>query len=250
MLTFFTWLENQDTATLLALLESRDYFEPTDYNVVFDRELDKLLDRISDPDARQQIAALRGFDWGNYVVRSLVRGGFRGDDVPDNFQAIVLKLLLAPGKLFTNWNPRKSPLERRFRTSVWNAIRNLAEKRRNYRKWMVSADPVALAERNPAKQPYSGVLDDFRRLVAERLGALAANILDWRLQGEDTKDLVGRAELGTPTPYTIKREVQAIKALAHRFAAHSGDPAFLNRVEKALEGEAATVAKRQAARRI
>jgi hypothetical protein len=251
MLTFITWLENQDTATLLALLESRDYFEPSEYNVVFDRELDKLLDRINDPDARQQIAALRGFDWGNYVVRSLVRGGFRGDDVSDNFQSIVLKLLLAPGKLFKNWNPRKhGALERRFRASVWNAIRNLSEKRRNYRRWMVSADPTALAERNPAKQPYSGILDDFRKLVADRLGALAAAIFDWRLQGEDTKELVGRAELGTPTPYTIKREVQAIKALAHRFAAQSGDPAFLYRVEKALEGEAATVAKRQAARRI
>ena len=251
MLSFLIWLEHQDTATLLALLESRDYFEPTEYNVVFDKELDKLLDRINDPEARQQIAALRGFDWGNYIVRSLVRGGFRGDDVSDHFQSIVMKLLLSPGKLFRGWNPREhGALERRFRASVWNGIRNIAEKRRNYRRWMVSADPTIMAERNPAKQPYSGVLDDFRRLVADKLGALAAAILDWRLQGEDTKDLVGRAELGKPSPYTIKREVQAIKALAHRFAAQSGDPVFARRVEKALSDEAVTVAKRQAARRI
>ena len=44
------------------------------------------------------------------------------------------------------------------------------------------------------------------------------------------------------------KEVGEIKKLAHHFAAQSGDPAFLQKVEKALAGEAATVAKRQAAR--
>ena len=85
--------------------------------------------------------------------------------------------------------------------------------------------------------------------MADKLGALAAAILDWRLQGEDTKDLVGRAELGKPYPCT-SGSWQAIKALAHRFAAQSGDPVFARRVEKALSDEAVTVAKRQAARRI
>ena len=105
-----------------------------------------------------------------------------------------------------------------------------------------------MAERNPAKEPYSGVLDDFRTMVAEKLGKLALAILDWRMEGRDTKDMVQRAEFGNPSVYSIKREVGEIKKLAHRFAMESGDPMFLRRVEKAMAGEAATIAKRQAAR--
>lgn len=122
------------------------------------------------------------------------------------------------------------------------------EKIKNRRKRVTLIDPAVMAERNPAKEPYSGVLDAFRKFVAERLGRLAAAILDWRVEGRDTKDMVGRPELGSPTVWQIKREVGEIKKLAHRFALESGDPLFLKRVEKALADEAATVAKRQAAR--
>jgi hypothetical protein len=254
MVPFLDWLIVQDTEALLRLLESADYFAPTEYNSVFNGELEKLAQSHNDPEVRQQVAALRGFDWGNYVSRSLVRAGFRGDDVQEQFHNIVVKLLLSPGKLFRGWNPAKhGPLERRFRASVWNAIKNVVEKNRNRRRWVVTADPAVMAERNPARQPYSGVLDEFRRLVAEKLGKVAAAILDQRLAGEDTKDLVGRPDLGSPGKFVIKREVQAIKKLAQRFAAQSGDVAFVNRVDKALSDEAATVAKRQqatAARRL
>ena len=104
-----------------------------------------------------------------------------------------------------------------------------------------------MAERNPTREPYSGLLDDFRKMVAEKLGSLALAILDQRLEGRDTKDMVQSAEFGNPSVYSIKREVGEIKKLAHRFAMESGDPMFLRRVEKAMAGEAATIAKRQAA---
>lgn len=192
---------------------------------------------------------LRGFDWGAYIARSLARAGFRGDDVQEHFHEIVVKLLLSPGRLFQGWEPsRHGPLDRRFKASVWNAIKNIAEKRKNYRRLMVSADPSVMAHTHPARSAYSGVLDDFRQLVAQRLGALAAAVLDTRLEGGDVKNLVGRIEYGSPTSYAIRREVSAIKELAHRFAAQSGDPAFLAAVERAMAGEAATVAKRVAAR--
>lgn len=250
MLPFLIWLEYQDSARLLALLEARDYFEPATYNSVFQNELEKLA-QAQPVEVRKQVMALRDFDFANYIARSLVRAGFRGDDVQENFHNIVVKLLLSPGKLFRGWNPHKhGPLDRRFRQSVWNAIRNALEKRRNYRKWMLPADPTIIAHDMPSREPYSGVLDDFRRLVANRLGDLAAAVLDWRMQGQETKDLVARADLGRPSIYLIKREVGEIKKLAHRFAAQSGDAAFLARVERALEGEAATVARRMAARGI
>jgi hypothetical protein len=248
MIAFLEWFVHQDTAALLRLLESADYFQPTDYNAVFEGELEKLAHNHHDPDVQQQVASLRGFDFGNYIARSLVRAGFRGDEVQENFHAIIMKLLVSPGGLFRNWNPKKhGMLDRRFRRSVWNAIRNAQEKIRNRQRWITPTDPTVMAERNPSRQPYSGVLDDFRRLVAQKLGPLAVAILDQRLAGEDTKDLVGRAEIGSPTIWRIKREVGEIKKLAHRFAAQSGDPAFLDRVDRAMEREANTVGKRQQA---
>lgn len=249
MLGFCDWLTQNDTAALLHLLEAADYFDPSAYNAVFVQELEKLLGRINDPDARQEVAELRGFDFGNYIARSLARAGFRGDDVQEHFHEIVVKLLLSPGRLFSGWEPsRHGPLERRLRASVWNAIRNAAEKRRNYRRWVVSADPSLMADTHPGRSPYSGVLDEFRRLVAERLGPLAAAVLDQRLEGGDVKDLVGGSEFGAPTAYGVKRAVTEIKKLARWFAERSGDAGFLAKVERAMAGEAAAAAKRVAGR--
>ena len=193
MLAFKEWIIHHDLLDQLRLLENAEFFRPQDYNSVFSAELSKLLARIHDPDARKQIAALKDFDWGSYIARSLVRAGFRHDDVQEAFHNIVMKLLLSPGKLFKGWNPeRHGPLERRFKAATWNAIRNIAEKQQNYQRWMVAADPAVMAERNPAKQPYSGVLEDFRRLVAEKLGNLALAILDQRLDGKQTKEMVAQ----------------------------------------------------------
>ena len=103
-----------------------------------------------------------------------------------------------------------------------------------------------MADTHPGRAPYSGVLDDFRQVVAERLGTLAAAVLDTRLRGDDVKNLVGQPEFGTPSAYAIKQAVSEIKKLAQWFAAQSGDAAFLARVERAMSAEAGTAAKRVA----
>ena len=127
MVPFLDWITFHDTETLLRLLENAEYFDPVAYNPIFDGELTKLA-QSQGPDVQQQIEEFRSFDFGNYIARSLVRAGFRGDDVQQYCQDIVMKLLLSPGKLFKGWNPAKSgPLERRFRASVWNSIRNIVE---------------------------------------------------------------------------------------------------------------------------
>ena len=94
----------RDAAALLGLLEAAEYFDPASYNPVFEAELEKLLNRLTDNKARQQAAEMRGFDWGNYISRSLQRAGFQDDDQQEHFQAIAIKLLVEPGKLFM-WNP-------------------------------------------------------------------------------------------------------------------------------------------------
>jgi hypothetical protein len=247
MRTFIEWLDIRPIELLLHLLEAADFFNPQAYNAAFQKGLDALAQRITDADARKQVEAMRGFDFASYIERSLKRAGFRGDDLQEAFHSIVVRLLVTPGKLFV-WNPQKSPnLDRRLRASIWNSIRNIAEKNRNYRKRMTTADPAVMAGQFPGRREHSDVIDQFRQLVSRRLGPLAAGILDQRLRGEESKTLVGQPELGSPSAYILKREIGEIKKLAHQFAMQSGDPAFLSKLERAMAGEAETVAKRKAA---
>jgi hypothetical protein len=249
MALFTHWLTFRDTSTLLRLrlLEAAEWFNPSDYNPLFDSELAKVIARIHDPNLRRQVSELK-IDWANYIVRSLQRSGFKDDDVQEHFHAIVVRLLVSPGGLFARWEPGKhGPLERRFRTSVWNSIRNVAEKARNRRRWMTTADPAAMAGQFVGRQPYSDVVDQFRSLVAQRLGKLAAAILDAKLSGSDAKNLVGKIEIGTPSAYLIKREIRDIKELAYEFGQQTGDQVFLNKLATAMDSERATVIKRQQA---
>ena len=246
MSLFVDWLVFRNVEVLLRLLEHAEFFDPQSYNAVFEAELEKLIARIHNPELRQQVSALRGFDFSGYLAGSLRKAGFRDDEAQEGFHSIVIKLLVSPGKLFSGWNPKKhGPLERRFRRSVWNGIRNLAEKSRNRRKWIQSADPTMMADRFAARRAYSGLLDDFRKLVSERLGNLALAILDAKLSGEDAKSLVGNAELGNPSIYNIKREMGALKKLGQKFAVQTGNITFINLLDQAMESEMATVEKRK-----
>jgi len=243
MRNIWEWYETIDTAGLLRLLESAAFFSPQQYNVVFRRELEELLERIDDEEARQQILALQGFDWAGYILNSLKRAGIRDDDAQqEDFQTIVVRLLIS-SKLF-HWNPAEhGPLALRFKASVWNSIRNIVEKRRNRRKWMQNADPLAIAERTPERPSQSHeIIDVFRRLVKKRLGNLAATILDQRLSGKETKELVG---IGTASAFYVKRAVAEIKELAQRFAAKIGDNNFADMVSAAMAAEAETIEKRK-----
>jgi len=245
MINFAEWLADRDITTFLRLLESADYFNAQAYNVAFDKELDGL-DRLRDPAAREQVEAMRGFDWAGYISAALQRSGFRGNDIEEHLHDLVVKLLVRPGKLLRGWDPtRHGPLERRFRRSVRNGIINIAQKARNHRKWMTATDPVALAASLPSRPVHSGVLEAFRQLIARRLGALATTILDWRVGGREIRDLVGNPEFGSPTAYMVKREVQAIKTLAQQFATESDDPTFIAKMRHAMNASAKTAAKRQ-----
>ena len=64
------------------------------------------------------------------------------------------------------------------------------------------------------------------------------------LAGQETKGLVGRADLGSPGRFVVKRVVGQIKDLAREYAQRHGDPAFLRDIERAMEREGATIQKR------
>jgi hypothetical protein len=247
MNTILEWFNRLDTAARLQLLETAAYFDPESYNSVFRKELEELLNRITDEGARQEIMDLRGFDFSNYILNSLKRAGIRDDDAQqEDFHNIVVRLLVSPGKLFKGWVPGKhGPLVRRFKAATWNSIRNLISKQRNRRKWMQTADPVAIAERTPERASQSQeIIDVFRQLVKERLGQTAADILDQRLNHGNLKKM---AEIGTVSAFYVKKEVQAIKDLADRFAFRIGDSKFAQMVSRAMERESATIEKRKTA---
>ena len=95
-----------------------------------------------------------------------------------------------------------------------------------------NADPAAIAERTPERASgNTEIIDLFRRLVKERLGELALKILDQRLSGGETKELVG---IGTQSAFYVKRAVGDIKLLADRFAFSIGDNSFAQMVSKAM----------------
>jgi hypothetical protein len=165
----------------------------------------------------------------------------------------VVKLLT--GTLFRGYDQKvHGPMELRFKCAVKNAIRNIAQKERNRRRNIPSV-PIAqefvpgsvTAEELPAKSAPdddSKVVEDFRELVRMRLGDLALAVLDLRLEGGETKSLVGCTSLGSPGRWVIKRLVAGIKQLAREF--FRGDPEMLRGIERAMAGESETVGKRRA----
>jgi hypothetical protein len=58
MALFLNWMVYRDVGELLRLLESAEFFRPSDYNQVFYGQLEKLIHRLPDGEARQQAMAM------------------------------------------------------------------------------------------------------------------------------------------------------------------------------------------------
>ncbi len=247
METFWDWLRLRHL-----LAETYFTFDPAQYNTLFDNELEMLIARVKDP---RSLEAMRGFDWLSYVSSWVRHAGFRDyREVQERTHDVVVKLLT--GRLFTGYDPRiHGPMQLRFKASVANAIRNLVAKEKTRRRNIpsvpigqefmpgsVTADDLPAP---PARDDDSKVIEDFRRLVRQRLGGLGLAILDARLDGIEMKALVGSPALGSPGKWTIKKVVAGVKRLAREYAASLGDPEMLRKVERAMAGELETVGRRR-----
>ena len=173
----------------------------------------------------------------------------RPEGDPGGAHEVAVKLLM--GGLFKNFDERRhGPMDRRFKNSVGNAIRNMVEKERNRRHYLPTvpidqaAEPGGMTSGNDSGER---LIRDFRRLVKRRLGELGVAVLRVRLAGGETKSLVGSPTLGSPGKWGIKRTVQQLKELARDFAVAIGDPGFLRDIERAMGREEETVAKRRTA---
>jgi hypothetical protein len=253
MQTFYDWLSQIDLLRLLR--ETYFTFDRQAYNELFDSELEKVIARVRDPTHRQALERMRGFDWTGYVSSWVRHAGFRDfREAQEKTHEVVTTLLM--GKLFRGFDERVSgPMDKRFKASVANSIRNLVAKEKTRRRYLPSipiAQEFVPGSVTPddlpapsARDDDSKVIEDFRELVLRRLGDLAVAVLDLRLEGGETKSLVGSPALGSPGRWVVKKVVASIKQLAREF--FRGDPELLRRVEKAMAGESETVGRRRAA---
>jgi hypothetical protein len=247
MHTFWQWLSQ---LRLRPLDETYVTFDAPQYNQLFDQELEKVIGRVQDPTHREALEGMLGFNWIGYIGASVRHSGFRDyRDGQERIHDIATKLLM--GKLFTGFDERSSgPMDRRFKTSVGNAIRNMAELERNRRRLLPTVPIDQGCEPGRITGDDDGgekVIQDFRRLVRRRLGELGTAVLNVRLAGGETKSLVGSPVLGSPGKWGIKRTVQQIKQLSREYAMSLGDPGFVRDIERAMGREEETIAKRQTA---
>ncbi len=256
MRTFKEYFSDTDLLSRLWLVETYFSFDPAQYNQLFDDELRKLS--ATAPEHREALERMHGgFNWVGYIAQSVRNAGYRDQrEVQERTHDIVVKMLT--GGLFTNYDERQhGPLDLRFKNAVGNAIRNMVEKERNRRRLVptvpigqeftpggVTADDLPDRPSVVAGGGEEKVIEDFRQLVRSRLGELGIAVLYARLQDQETKSLVGRADLGAPGRFVVKRVVGQVKALASEYAQRLGDPAFLRDIERAMEREGATVQKR------
>jgi hypothetical protein len=255
MITFIDWLTDLDLLARLRLIETYYSFDPGQYNQLFQEEMEKLLQRITNAAHRKELEAMKDFDWVGYIASSIRRAGYQDQrDVQERTHDLVARLLT--GSLFRGFDEQRSgPMPYRFKASVANAVKNMKSKDGNRRRYLPSVsirqsfEPGGVTGDDlTARLTWSGLdnemVAEFRRLVRERLGDLALAVLDARLSGQQTKALVGLPELGSPDKNRIKRVVQQLKSLGRSFAASQGDEAFARDVERALGREKETVAKR------
>ena len=189
----------------------------------------------------------------SYIAGAVRNAGCHDQrEVQERTHDIAAKLLT--GTLFRGFDERTSgPMDLRFKRSVGNAIRNMAELERNRRRLLPTVsigqefEPGGVTDLPARSLPNNDekVIHDFRRLVRRRLGGIGVAVLDVRLAGGETKSVVGSASLGSPGRWTVKRVVCQVKELAREF--FQGDPDLLRRVERAMAAEGETVEKRRRA---
>ena len=248
--TDYLVVRTDDLAYLLHLFEVSSEFPRGAYNALFNQQLETLVAQISDPPMKRLLEPALATDWTGYIAKSLRNAGFKDHDIDPLVHEIIVRLLIQPGNLFRGWSGQ--PIEGRFKVAVRNAVLNLVEKTRARKRNIPSIsigqefEPGGVMPDDIAARSTPGddeMIESFRRLVSDRLGRLALAMLDLRLEGGETKSLVGAEEFGRPSAYRIKQIVQAVKTLAREY----GGEDFQTMVEKAMEREAETAGRRRVA---
>lgn len=214
------------------LLEISDLFPKDQINELFYREIDKLLQHVSDPRAVEELHQLRRIDMVRYIDAALRRFGFGDPDLDSLVHDLVVKLLIT-GNLFRGWTNQS--LVGRFKIAVANAAKTLGSRRSKQRK-----RSRELHDDHPVRVSSDDLIDEFRNWLRARYGEVAVRVFDHRLDGGSTADLLG--EPGTKTSYKLKKVVASIKDAAREYSAR--DPELFRMVARAFDDEALTMRRR------
>jgi len=239
--SFNKWL-TADTDHLLRLLEVSNEFPRSAINDYFSRQIDQIRHQVP-PDLRRELEKARNFDIVSYIAKSLRNAGFQHADIDPLTQDVVVRLLIDPGNLVRGW--KGQPFMPRVKVSIRNAVLNLVEKRQRRRRWFAPVAPEDVdSSLHAVPNSDDETIERLRKEVEDELGKLALAVLDARLDGVDVKSLIGVPELFTPSHYQIKKAVQQVKALTATF----GDEQFQAMVQRAMDAEQQTLARRFPAR--
>jgi hypothetical protein len=227
---------NADEDYLFRLFEVSTEFPKMEVNALFDKQIDRLRRQVQQPELRKQLEKAKGFDWVGYIAASLRNASIPSHDVDSAVQSIVIKFLVQPGTLFQNV---QGPILARFKVAVRNAVLNRMERHQRRRRWFphVSPEDVEIAMHSTGDEE---MIERFRAEIEKTLSPLALAIFDIRLDAGSTKSLIKSPVVGSPTAYQVKREVQRVKQLAQQF----GDEEFQAMVQRAMDAEQETLAKR------
>lgn len=212
-------------------------------NALLSRQIDEVIPQITDPEVKSDAISFRSMDFVGYISRS-VRSALSSAGFPDeagidgHTSDLITKLLFAPGGLVSKWR-RDAPLSYRFKRAVKNWITTLAERTSRRRRRFRELPDDQIAREQPRDD--DDLIADFRRWLENQYGLTHRLVFDARVEGREIKSLINQVA-GIPSSHRLKTIVQQIKAAAVRWA--RTDPAFQMKVQRLMDAEAATLAKR------
>jgi hypothetical protein len=231
----YLWQRMPTPKLATLVFEVTELFPKEQINRLFRRETEKLLQATNDQEQTSDLLSFRDIDHVAYIDRSVRNAGFRDPDIDPLVQDLVVKLLM--GSLFTKYVGQ--PMVPRFKVAVTNAIRTMATKRNRIKKrFHPLEDDVPQQQVEP--EQADDLLIKFRHHLRNAVGSAGLMVLDQRLNGADTKDLIGKQ--GLETSYRVKQVVGQVKDALKTFSKDM--PEFQNMVQRALEDEANTLRKR------
>ncbi len=235
----FQRLPPSDIAT--HLFEVSELFPKDQINQLFRRETEKLLQDADNQEQTSDLLSFRSMDHVAYIDRAVRNAGVRDPDIDPLVQDLLVKLLM--GSLFTKYVGQ--PMVPRFKVAVTNSIRTMATKRNRIKKrFQPLEDDVPQQQHYQPDEPNE-LLARFRSHLRNSVGHAGVMVLDQRLDGGDTKELIGKQ--GLETSYRVKQVVAQVKDALKTFS--KDQPEFRNMVQRALEDEANTLERRFGNRR-
>ena len=222
-----------DRYSIVPIAEVSELFPKDQINNLLRQEAETLLAHSPSEEASESLERFKTMDHVGYIDRSLRRAGFPDHDLDEVVSHIAVKLLYG---LFKNW--RGQPMDARFKVAVKNTIRTLVLKQKQRRERYSDLPEDVPGRSSPSVS--DDLLERFREYIKKQLGDAALRVLDHRLAGGDTKELVGM--LGLETSYRTKLLVGRIKEAARRFARE--DPELASMIEQAFKEESETLSRR------